>query len=469
MQRLSGADANFLYQETPTALMHTLKIELVRMSAERITLESLKAAMQPMLAMVPQLRRRVVFVPFNLHHPVLVDDPNFDVEFHICRAALPAPGGRAEFEEMLAQIASHPLDRDRPLWELWVLTGLEDPTVAVAVQKIHHAMADGMAAMRFLTRVFASAHPSPPTAEWRADPLPSGRRLVWDALVDHVRYDMRNLPAIARGVWRAVRGLSNLQKVAEAPQMEAIRNPLPRTRFNFALTTRRCIAMRQLPLAAVRNAKSALGGSVNDVVLALCASALRRYLEQRGELPPGPLGASVPTTIEEGGSVRDFGNRVSSIATWLWTNIADPRERYAAIRRSTAAGKQELDVMGKQTYANVMQYVPPFLTIRSRQRQFRTRAADAPGFRILMNLVISNVPGPAERLRGDYGELLDLYSMGVLLEGCGLNITVWSYAGNLNFVLASCKKAMPDLGELADALQPALDELCELAATDCVN
>ena len=191
MRRISGQDASFLYTETPTVLMHTLKIQIFESNYGDSDYPLLHSWLESALHTVPMLRQRVMFVPGNLHHPVMVDDPDFDLESHIYRAALPAPGGKAEFDQMISQILCHRLDRQRPMWELWALTGLEGGRVAI-VHKIHHCLADGVATVRYLDRVFqryAGREQREMTAPtWRPHPLPSARKLVWQALVDHARY-----------------------------------------------------------------------------------------------------------------------------------------------------------------------------------------------------------------------------------------------------------------------------------------
>lgn len=459
MHRLSGQDASFLYTETPTVLMHTIKVQIFKVNYQPADYKLLRERLEAALDLVPMLRQRVMFVPLNLHHPVLVDDPEFDLDSHIYRAALPAPGGMRELHDMVSQIMCHRLDRSRPMWELWVLTGLEKGSVAV-VHKIHHCLADGAATVRYLSRVFeqqaALQSPIPPLTPWQPEPLPSGRRLMWDAIRDHFNNDIRRFPGFLAVLWQAGRRLFAFHRDIGSPTLGRLANPPPRTRLNHALSARRSFTTRQFPLQDVKSVAHQLGGSVNDMVLALSATAIREYLLLHEDLPDEPLCTAIPVSADEPGSQRESGNRTTYLPTCLWTNISDTEERFYAIQRATRLGKQELDLLGRTTFIQLMHYLPPLFSLWKTNFKQRQRKPERASYRPMTNVIISNVPGPAEKISGNYGELLDIYSMGPLVEGCGLNITVWSYAGNLNFSLMGCKKAVPDIDRLADGLFDAM-------------
>ena len=467
MHRLSGQDASFLYTETPTVLMHTLKIQIFKSIYETTDYDMLRDRLEATLDLVPMLRQRVLFVPFMLHHPVMVDDPDFDLDSHIYRAALPAPGGKAELNQMISQIMCHRLDRNRPMWELWVLTGLADGEIAI-VHKIHHCLADGAATVRYLSRVFeyqaGLQSPYPPTPTWQPAPLPGPRRLIRDALLDHMKYGIRKFPAFVATMLRTTRRLLAFNRAVGSPTVARLAHPPPRTRLNHALSARRNFTTRQLPLAEVKAVGRTLEGTVNDVVLAVAASALRDYLLRHEDLPEEALCTAIPVSADAPGEMRESGNRTTYLPTTLWTNIADPLERFRAIQKSTKVAKQELQLMGKDTFVQLMDFLPPAFSIWKSNRKQRQRKADNPNYRPMTNVIISNVSGPREGLSGNYGELLDIYSMGPLVEGCGLNITVWSYAGNLNFSIMGCKKAVPDIEHLADGLVRGMSELQGLGA-----
>lgn len=465
MHRLSGQDASFLYTETPTVLMHTVKVQIFESEYSETDYHLLRERLEAALDVVPMLRQRVLPVPFNLHHPVLVDDPDFDLDSHIYRAALPAPGGMDELHHMISQIMCHRLDRYRPMWELWMLTGLEDGKTAV-VHKIHHCMADGAATVRYLSRVLeqqAGLHsPMSPPLPWRPAPLPSGPRLVWDALRDHLAIDIRRLPAFLGMMWRAGMRLLAFHRDVGSPTLDRLAHPPPRTRLNHALSARRSFTTRQLSVAEVKAVAHGLGGTLNDVILALAATAIREYLLFHNDLPEEPMCTAIPVSADESGTHREEGNRTTYLPTCLWTNVADTAERFYAIQRTTELAKRELDVMGRDTFIQLMHYLPPFFSRWKTIHKQRQRKADKPNYQPMTNVIVSNVKGPSERLSGSYGTLVDLYSMGPLVEGCGLNITVWSYAGNLNFSLMGCKKAIPDIDRLADELPKAMAALQSL-------
>lgn len=469
MHRMSGQDASFLYTETPTVLMHTIKVQIFETHYERADYGVLRDRLQAALDIVPMLRQRVMFVPLNLHHPVLVDDPEFDLDSHIYRAALPAPGGMAELHDMVSQIMCHRLDRSRPMWELWILTGLQNGRVAV-VHKIHHCLADGAATVRYLSRVFeqqAHFQPSPPPPQpWRPEPLPKGWRLMWDALRDHVKVDVRQVPAFLAVLWQAGKRLLAFHREVGSPTVERLAHPPPRTRFNHALSARRSFTTRQIALQDVKTVAKHLGGSINDMVLALSATAIREYLLWHQELPDEPLCTAIPVSADKPGSDRESGNRTTYLPTCLWTNIPDPQKRFYAIQRATSLGKQELDLLGRTTFIQLMHFLPPLFSLWKTNLRQRLRKPDKQHYRPMTNVIISNVPGPTERITGNYGTLVDIYSMGPLVEGCGLNITVWSYAGNLNFSLMGCKKAVPDIDRLADGLLHAMAELQQVCLAE---
>ena len=459
MQRLDGRDAFYLYQETPTVLMHTLKIHIVAAGHKLATMAEIRAGLQKRLGLLPMLRQRVVFVPFGFHHPVVINDPDFELDFHIRRAALPSPGGMKELNEVVAQIASEPLDRSCPLWQLWVLEGLEGGRLAI-VQKIHHTLADGVASVGFIGRAWLSEAAQETASTWQPEAVPSATRLLWDALVDHIKYDARHFPVFIRTLVRNLRKLRQYKKsTGDTSGLTPLSASFPRTRFNYALSHKRSFSTTSIALDEVRALKTRLGGTVNDVILALVAGALRRYLLSHEELPDGPLSVTIPVAVDEAGVKRLSGNNVAHITSLLHVEIEDPIERFQAIQKATAAGKQELGMLGLTMLGELMHYIPPGLSAWHSQRAFRKHLADRPDYRVMSNLTVSNVPGPREKLRGDGGEMESLYSIGPVVEGMGLNITAWSYVDQVNFSALACEKAVPDIAYLTESIQAAFEEL----------
>jgi len=467
MQRLSGQDAYFLYKETPTVHQHTLKLAVCVPATPDPPFEQLAKDVAKHLHLLPALRRRLVRVPFDFHHPVWIEDPEFDLDFHLRRVGAPRPGGPRELDEVVAEIASHPLDRARPLWELWLVEGLAGGRIGF-VFKVHHAMADGVAAAAMIEASAArsaQAEPPSPAAAWAPEPVPSAWRLLWDALRDHARQALR-LPALLARSLRGVRALRarRAQGAAAAPALF----DTPDTPFNRALSARRSFATTLLPLAECKRVKEAFGVTLNDVALALVTGALRRHLAAHGVSTERPLVASVPVSVGDAEAApRLFGNRIAYFQTALRADLVGAADRLAGTRASTEAAKSELALLGRETMSDWMDYLPglPYTIVRRLQSRWRL----AELYPSPSNLIVSNVPGPREPRFWSGTRMEELYSVGPLAEGIGLNVTMWSYCDQLGFGLLACRKAIPDLWELADALHAELGELQAAAAQRAGN
>ncbi|MEP5765160.1 MAG: wax ester/triacylglycerol synthase family O-acyltransferase [Halieaceae bacterium] len=467
MYRLHGQDAAWLYRESLSAPMHTLKIFLVRLAPDQeLDFETVMASTARLLHEVPMLRQRPVFVPFGIHHPVMIEDPEFDLRYHLNRAALPAPGGQHELEEVISHIAEHPLDQTRPLWQFWAIEGLADGRICL-VQKIHHTLADGMASLNFIMRVWQSGYHEPDTVPpvWQPEPIPGKGRLLWDALKDHVRHDLGNLPSFIRAIYRAGWVLKHQVDPATSPALKAANGDLPKTRWNHALSSRRSFATAQMQLPELKQLKEKLGGTLNDVVLGIVAGSVRRYLLELDELPDEPLVVTVPVSRDVTDTSRESGNSTAVSVSLLHTQIADPIDRYNAIREATDMGKRELEIIGRDTFGLMAHYVPPAIQQRTARVAYSSQSADAESTPPPANLSVSNVPGPRKKFSAQGNTVEDLYSAGPLVEGMGLNITVWSYAEHMNFTLVGCMKALPDVDKIADGLELARQEL-EAAVAD---
>jgi WS/DGAT/MGAT family acyltransferase len=467
MERLTGLDAGFLYMETPSQHMHTLKVAVLDPSTVPggYSFDRVADVLEQRLHLVPSFRRRLVDVPLQLHHPVWIEDPDFDVRAHVHRAVLPAPGGDQELDDLMSEIVSTPLDRSRPLWELWAVERLAGGNIAF-VAKIHHCLADGVKAAELLATVLDDQPdaPDPEPHEWRTEPPPTRWRLLVEAIVDLAR-ELGRLPSLVVRTFRGVRA------AAGARRSRAASPPLPFTtpklRFNTALTPRRRFVTTSLSLTEVKTLKVALECTVNDVVLALCAGALRRYLEERGELPERALMAGVPTSTRTAGGTRDragSGNQVSNLFTTLPVQLADPRARVRVIHETTKGAKEQLNLLGAEMLADWSEITPPrpFAAVV----RLYSRLNLAKRHRPPINLVVSNVPGPSEPLFISGARLLAIYSMGPILENIGLNITVWSYLDALNFGIVGCDDTMPDVGALTTHIHEALAELQKVVSAD---
>jgi WS/DGAT/MGAT family acyltransferase len=474
MERLSGLDASFLYNETPTLHMHTLKYAVldVRSVAGGFSLERLRSELQERLHLLPQFRRRVVEVPLGLHHPVWIEDADFRLVDHVRPVEVPAPGGRREMDEVIGRLAGTPVDRRRPLWECWVLEGLatdiDDPAAGPAdgsrvgfLVKMHHALADGVAAAALLANVMdpdPGADVPAPERQWEPEPVPTRRDLVQAALREGVA-GIGRLPALLRRTATGVQAVRRRRKEAEvSPPLPII--DAPNTHFNGALTARRAFATAEMDLAAIKAVRAAFEVSVNDVVLGVVAGSLRRHLVEVGGLPDKSLMASIPVAADPA-SDRLSGNRVSNLFTSLGTDIADPVERLHAIHAVTGAAKEVQGLLGIEMMADWMAYTPPRPYAWAMRQYGRLRLADrhAPP----INLVVSNVPGPRQPLHVAGARLDGIWSVGPILEGVGLNVTVWSYLDRVHVGVLGCADHWDDLHVVTDGMVAALAELRDRA------
>ena len=457
---MEGVDAGYLYMETPSMHMHTLKIAIIEPD-EPFTHERFSEELVGRLNRLPPLQRRVLPVPFALNHPLWIADREVDLSRHIVGHRLPAPGGMAELETLIGEIAGTPLDRSLPLWEMHVCEGMPDNQVAVVV-KMHHSLADGVAANALLGNVtdqppddgIIDQDPTP-----GLEATPSRGQQVRLALTDAIRQTL-TLPAL---LWRTGNALVALVKHKRQSQVAVPRPVLdvPRTSLNGPLTPRRSFATATLPMAELKQVRQAHGVTLNDVLLAVVSGALRRWLAERGEQPTASLVAGVPVGTDVAGApVRLGGNRVSNLFTSLATDVDDPLERLRTISRTATEAKAVQRALGPTMLIDWVQFTPPapFSALLRRYSSSNAAARHAPPF----NVIVSNVRGPGEPVTIAGAALRDLYSVGPILEGIGLNVTAWSYVDRLNVSLLSCPDLVADLGPVVAQLRPALDELLEM-------
>ena len=457
MERLTGQDAGFLYNETPAQHMHTLKIAVVDPSDAPggYSFDAFRQALSGRLHLLPEMRQRVVFDPLRLAHPWWVDDPDFDLDRHLHRTTAAAPGDQRALDAIASRIASEPLDRDRPLWEMWVVEGLAGGQVAF-VTKIHHCAADGARAAEMMTAVTETdpdlVEPPPSPRRWRPPPLPSRRQLVSRAARDIAQITL-GVPGLVGRTIRALRSL--VRHRGEGGPRPALPFSGATTAFNGALTPNRTFVSGALSLDQVKRVKSAHGTTLNDAVLAMVTGALRRYLDERGELPERPLVAGVPVSTRTGGD--QGANRVSNLFVTLPVDEPDPATRLRTINASARGAKAQYNVLGADMLADWSELTPgrPY----SAAMRWYSRKNLADKGRAPINLVVSNVPGPREPRFLAGARITEMYSMGPILEGIGLNVTVWSYLDRLYAGVVACPEALGDLRRLVELLPVALDEL----------
>lgn len=461
MKRLSGLDASFLYLETPSAHMHVASALVFDPAGAPggWSFERVKATVRDRLALVAPFRQRLVEVPFGLYHPLWVEDPGFDLDVHLRRAALPSPGGVAELADYAGDFVGRPLDRSRPLWEMHVVEGLEGGLVCV-LTKVHHAAVDGTSGAG-ATAALLDAQPEPTAvapAPWSPDRVPTEADMVSYAL----QALSRQPQAAARAARRALDAfLAVRPHDREAGAAAPAPFGAPRTSFNLALTPNRRVAFASVPLDDVKAVKMALGGTVNDVVLALCSGALRSYLAERGEKPDSSLVAMVPVSARAAGEAATPGNRLSAMLVALATDEPDPASRLAAVREATAAAKARLGALGADALAEWAELAAPALVEHAARLYSRTKVADR--HRPVFNVVVSNVAGPDVPLYLAGARLVAFYPLGPVAEGVGLNVTVVSYAGTVHFGVVACREAVPDAWALARHLDDAAKDLKKAA------
>jgi WS/DGAT/MGAT family acyltransferase len=457
VDRLSGLDASFLYFESGSALMHVCGLFVLDPSSmpEPYAFDRLRDRLQERVGSNPVFRRKLHSPVLNLDHPVWIDDHEFDIEHHVHRAIVPAPGEREQVAALCGEIAAQQLDRNRPLWEMWVLEGLADGSIAV-MTKMHHATVDGVSGASLVSELCGLEPDAPPlTAGQPQPPLakrPSDTRIVLDGAlriatrpVKFARLLPSTVGSVTGWVDRARRG-----RAMPAPFTA------PRTSLNGTITGHRSVAFVRMPLADVKAVKNAFGCTVNDVVLTVCSGALRQYLAERGELPQQSLVAMVPVSVH-GNSTAPGTNKVSGMFAALASDIADPVERLAAIAEQNRVAKEHHKTLSASLLQDWAQFAAPNTFAMAVRVYSKLRLAERHP--VIHNLVISNVPGPPMPIYFMGGRVTGFYPFGPVFHGAGLNITVLSNDGHLDVGLIACRELAPHLWELADDMPSALGEL----------
>jgi diacylglycerol O-acyltransferase len=498
MQQLTGMDATFLHMETPSTQGHvgSLTIFDAEGASSDFGFEQIKGILEERLHLAPPLRRRLVEVPFGIDQPYWIEDPDFDLDYHVREIALPPPGNERQLADQVARIHERPLDRSRPLWELYVIWGLADGHVA-QYTKIHHSAIDGVSGAELLA-VLLDIEPEPrkvepPSEPWQPDAEPSqidmlrrgiltmltqplkalrfqrrtlqtmGRRDVGSQALTAILPVTANLCAVGLAVVdrvvssRLPKPVNKEGELMERPTLKA-----PRTTFNRMITPHRRFAFGSLSLDTAKHVKNTFGVTVNDVILAVCGGALRHYLSERDELPDAALLAMVPVSVRTDGQQGAMGNQVSAIITTLATDDADPVQRLRTIHDSMLVAKEQNKAIPAELLQDYGQFATPALAARASRAIARTKVASlvTPPF----NVTISNIPGPNFPLYGAGARLVGTYPVSAIADGIGLNITVMSYMGDLDFGIVACRDMMPDAWPLIDDLRDALDDLNKAAS-----
>ena len=474
MRQLTGLDAAFLALETPGVYGHVGSVCILDAAnaPEPVTLDTLTRLLESRLHLVPVFRRRLAEVPFGFDQPYWIEDPDFDIEFHVREIALPAPGDDKQLAEQAARLHARPLDRSRPLWELYLISGLSGGRAAV-YSKVHHAAIDGvggndvLAALLDLTPRGRDLEPAPP---WSGDHVPGPVELLtrsavsmWGHPARAVRLSTQlasSLPGIMRNT--AMPRLPVLDRLRRRSQSAVLNQSslrAPATPFNKRISPHRRWAFCTVSLSDVKKVKNAQGCTVNDVVMALCTGALRRWLLEHDALPDAPLIAAVPVSVRSDAQQGAGGNRVSTMIAPIPTDVADPGQRLALVHEAMRAAKEQHGALPADLLADAAQFAMPALAGQAARLNARLRLLEwlSP-----FNLFISNVPGPNIALYYAGARLLAYYPLSAIAHGQGLNMTVMSYEDGLHFGLLSCRELVPDLDALAHYLVDELDELLAL-------
>jgi diacylglycerol O-acyltransferase / wax synthase len=461
MKRLSGMDSAFLQLETPSTHMHVQALMLLDPATVPggYSFGKIKAHIASRVPKLAEFRQRLAPVPFDMHRPVWFDDPDFDLDYHVRHIAVPPPGDMEQLADIVGEIAGRPLDRSRPLWEFWIVEGVEHGAVAV-VAKMHHSTIDGVSGSSMASQILdlepVAIDEMPTDDSWNPEHKPSDLELLGHAITSRLRRPFSLATALMAP--QLARAAVNVVRVRRDPSTTAGGTPLtaPRTPFNAPITPHRRVAFTSVPLAEVKAIKNFFGCTVNDVVLATLTGALRAYLLSLDALPDRPLLATCPVSVRTPETEDiESANKISAMFVPLPSHLDDPAERVAEIRQSTVAAKQEHHAVGARTLLQLGESAAPRL-FGLASRLFSGLARRGP---VPTNLVISNVPGPPFPLYLGGARLVSMLPLGPPLDGIGLNVTVLSYIDHVDWGFIACRELAPGLWGLADAVRDAHAEL----------
>ncbi len=445
MKRLTGWDSFLLYSEAPNVHMHTLKIaivEMVDMGDRTFGINEFRDVIRSRLHLLEPLCWELVDIPFKFHHPMWRENCDIDFEYHIRPLTLPAPGGRRELDAAIGEIGSTQLDRSRPLWEMYYIDGLADGRIAV-VNKIHHALADGVASANLLARGMDLQDGPATGPSYAPDPAPTRSQLVRSAFRDHFRQIGKapsTLKYTAEGVQRVRRSSRKF-----SPELTRPFTPPP-TFMNHKISPERRFATASLSLADIKDTKSALDVSINDLVLGISAGALRKLLLRYDGHADHPLLASVPVSFDFSPE-RISGNRFTGVLMPVPVHLDDPLSRVQHTHEAAATAKESNFLIGPELVSRWSDYMPP----AGMEALFRWLSGKDVANKVF-NLNISNVPGPREYGRVGGALVTEIYSVGPVTAASGLNITVWSYVDQLNISVLADSDTLEDAHELTTAM-----------------
>ncbi len=466
MQRLSAFDANFLYLESPTAHMHvgSLAIFDPATAAGGWGADTVRRVYEDRIHLVPQFRKRLAEVPLQLDHPRWVDDPEFDLGWHIRHIAVPAPGSPAELARLAGELMSTQLDRSRPLWEAWMIDGVEGNRFAV-LSKAHHAAMDGMAGIQMVSAMFdltpEIVEVNQPMEPWEPAEVPGDLRLITRAAGSMALQPVRTMRAIRRGS-HALRMRRRIAAERHGTLASTLPAGAPQVSFSAALSPERVFAFRTMPLDLIKHVRRSTGAAFNDVVLAACSGGLANWLAGRGEDVADSLVAMVPMSFRGDTKLAAEQNQLMNMFIRLGTDLADPLARLQFIAQQTESAKAQLKSGEGDPVRELSEMSPATVTAHL----FRYAASHHLTERMtpLFNLTMSNLAGSPMPLFLGGALMVANYPLAPIYDGNGLNITMMSYLDQLDVGIVACPQLTPDVGDIPIHIEAALDELVSLVA-----
>ena len=453
MDRLTSVDASFLSNEKDSSHMHVGGILIFE--GPPPSYEDLLEHIHSRMHLVPRFRQKLAFPPMQSGRPFWVDDPSFNLEYHVRHSALPTPGSEEQLRNMAARVFSQRLDRSKPLWELWLVQGLKRKRFAL-ISKTHHALVDGVSGVDIATVLFdfkPVPEPAEPEHSWVAQPEPSAASLAArsvEGLLSAPLAAAQRVESAIRHPRPAIRQVTvSAEAVGEVAWAYA--NPAPEVPLNTAIGSHRRFDWVRGDLGELKRIKKALGGTVNDVVLTVVSGALRRWLHSRGARTEGlELRALVPLSIRAEDQHGKLGNQIAAMRGPLPVYIADPVRRLEEVRKGMEHVKHSKQALGAEVISRFNDFAPPTLLAQASRLNFSTR---------LFNLIVTNVPGPQVPLYVLGRELEDIFPVAFLPENHALAIAIMSYNGNIDYGLLADFDTMPDLDLIVDGIKESTAEL----------
>jgi len=447
---ISGMDSTFLYVETPNSPMHLGGVAVIEGSLD---FDSFKKTIESRIHMIPKLRQRLVHVPYSIDHPYWVDDPDFNIDMHIDHIALPSPGDWKNLRRLSSKIFSEPLDKSRPLWSFTFVEGLNElsqvkPGSVAIISKIHHVAIDGVGGAGLLGIMFdLDSKPAPieEPKKFKPAPLPNELTLLMKSTLSFAQKPLK-FPTLVKDTI-----VSTLKAgfMTRAQHLDLPTAPFtaPKTPLNGIISSQRKWNTTILELDRVKKLKSIMGTTLNDVILAICSGALKRYLEEKKKLPKKPLVAMVPVSTK-GKKDELSGNNLSAMLVQLATDIEDRIERLETIYDNTVKGKTYQGAMGAKSLSNIAEAVP--FGVANQAARLYSRFNLSKLHNPIFNVVITNVPGPQVPIYLNGNKMHSIMGTAPIIDGMGLIITVLSYNGNITISPTSDIKSMPDLNIFSD-------------------